>query len=74
MADGRSRAEWARMSALMALTANCHRDPKRSRALKPKDFDPFARAAPPLRVGVDIPKDVFIGQKMPGYGGPGGFE
>ncbi|MBW7905353.1 MAG: hypothetical protein LC135_05055 [Phycisphaerae bacterium] len=62
------------MSALMALTANCHRDPKRSRALKPKDFDPFARAAPPLRVGVDIPKDVFIGQKTPGYGGPGGFE
>ncbi|MCG3128257.1 MAG: hypothetical protein CHACPFDD_03134 [Phycisphaerae bacterium] len=60
MADGRSRDEWSRMSALMALTANCHRDPKRSRALKPKDFDPFARSIPPLRVGVDVPKDVFI--------------
>jgi len=43
MAEGRERSEWARMSALLALIANAHRDPKKSRAFKPGDFDPYAR-------------------------------
>jgi hypothetical protein len=42
MEDGRSRREWARTSAQLALLANVHRDPKR-RAFKPADFDPYAR-------------------------------
>jgi hypothetical protein len=42
MAEARSRDEWARASALMALIANCHRDPKKSRPFKPADFDPYA--------------------------------
>jgi len=41
MAEGHGRDEWARMSALLALIANAHRDPKRGRALRPSDFDPF---------------------------------
>jgi len=32
------------MSALMALVANVNRDPKRSRAFRPADFDPYAAA------------------------------
>jgi hypothetical protein len=35
MAEARMRDEWSRMSALMALIANLHRDPKKTRAFKP---------------------------------------
>lgn len=42
MAEGRSRAEWGRTSSLLALIANCHRDPKKTRAYRPADFDPHA--------------------------------
>ena len=41
MAEGHARDEWNRLSTLLALTANCHRDPKKGRALRPDDFDPF---------------------------------
>ena len=44
MAHARSREEWGRMSALMALVANVNRDPKRTRAFRPADFDPYAAA------------------------------
>ncbi|MCX7804796.1 MAG: hypothetical protein N3A38_06350 [Planctomycetota bacterium] len=44
MAEGRVRADWGRMSVLLALLANVHRDPKRTRAFRPEDFDPFAKA------------------------------
>ena len=53
MAEGRQRAEWARMSSLMALAANCHREAKRSRAFRPSDFDPFARSAAANVVVID---------------------
>ena len=43
MAEGHSRDKWSRLSALLALTANCHRDPKKGRALRPSDFDPFGK-------------------------------
>lgn len=42
MAEGRQVAEWGRTSSLMALLANCHRDPKRrSRPFQPADFSPY---------------------------------
>lgn len=41
MAEARVRDEWRRTSVLLALTANCHRDPKRTKAFRPADFDPF---------------------------------
>ena len=74
MSEAHARAAWARTSALMALVANCHRDPKRTRALRPSDFDPFARRGSPVKADITVLKDVFIDRKMPGYGGPGGFE
>jgi len=43
MAEGHGRDEWSRLSVLLALTANCHRDPTKGRALKPSDYDPFCR-------------------------------
>ena len=49
----------------MALVANIHRDPKRSRRLNPSDFDPFAKRQRPIKVGVSVLKDVFIDGKMP---------
>jgi hypothetical protein len=42
MAEGHGRDEWGRMAVLCALIGNAHRDPKRGRALKPSDFDPFS--------------------------------
>ena len=44
MAEGLGRERWAHTSALMALVANVNRDPKKGRALRPSDFDPYARS------------------------------
>ena len=64
MAEARTRDAWSRTASVMALLANCHRDPKRTRAFKPGDFDPFAKAAHPLaKVGIEVLKDVFIDRK-----------
>ncbi len=41
MAEGHGRDAWGRLSVLCALVGNAHRDPKRGRALRPSDFDPF---------------------------------
>ena len=65
MAEARGRDGWGRTSALMALMANCHRDPKKTRALRPKDFDPFAKATKPVKADVSVLKDVFIDGRIP---------
>lgn len=57
--------EWARTSSVMALIANAHRDPKKSRAYKPSDFDPFSKPNQPIKVGVEVLKDVFLHGKVP---------
>ena len=54
------RDAWQRTSAVMALIANVNRDPKRGRPFRPADFDPFAAHDQPIRVGVEILKDVFV--------------
>ena len=46
MGEGRERAEWSRLSVLLCLLANINRDPKKSRALKPSDFDPYVKLDP----------------------------
>ena len=33
--------QWGRVSSLMAIIANAHRDPKRQRLSKPADFNPY---------------------------------
>lgn len=47
MAEAKRRAAWQHTASLMALLANCHRDPKqRSQPYRPSDFDPFAERVP----------------------------
>lgn len=48
MAEGREKSESRRQSWLMCLIANIHRDPRKSRAKKPKDFDPFSEENKPV--------------------------
>lgn len=42
MAQARRRENWEHTSALLALTANIARDPKKSRSYKPRDFNPYS--------------------------------
>ncbi|HNQ22491.1 MAG TPA: hypothetical protein PKK06_05295 [Phycisphaerae bacterium] len=41
MAEARGRDNWAHTSAILALVANVNRDPKKTRAYRPADFDPY---------------------------------
>jgi len=41
MAEGHGRDVWGPLSVLCALIGNAHRDPKKGRAFKPSDFDPY---------------------------------
>ncbi len=63
MAEARQRHDWSIASSVMALLASVHRDPKKRRAFKPSDFDPFAMKADtgqPIPADVRVLKDVFI--------------
>jgi len=74
MAEARAKDEWARSSALMALLANCHRDPKKTRALRPSDFDPFAKRPAPIPIDMDSLKAVFLEGFSPRTVAPGKEE
>ncbi|MFN5958955.1 MAG: hypothetical protein ACK462_13580, partial [Planctomyces sp.] len=52
MLDGRQRHDWSIAAAVMSVVANTARDPKRSRLLKPADFDPFHKPQRPVKVDV----------------------
>ncbi|MBL9030128.1 MAG: hypothetical protein JNM80_00295 [Phycisphaerae bacterium] len=65
MLDGRQRHDWSIAASVMSVIANTNRDPKRSRRLKPSDFDPFSPRSRPVKVGVSVLKDVFIDGKFP---------
>ncbi len=51
----------------MALIANIQRNPKRQRAARPSDFDPFARKAGFMKADVSVLKEVFIEGRMPNH-------
>lgn len=65
LAEERTRAAWQRTAATMALMANCHRDPKKTRAFKPTDFDPYVKRSAPLKMNVSVLRDVFVRGRMP---------
>ena len=66
MAESHQREAWVRTASVMALIANTQRDPKKTRAFKPSDFDPFSKSSKPApKVGVDVLKSVFIEGRMP---------
>ena len=65
MAEARGREAWNHMSAVMALLANIHRDPKKHRAFRPSDFNPYetkrGSGIPIKAKDIGLLKKVFIG-------------
>jgi len=51
MAEARLDDEWNHTSAVLAMLANIHRDPKKHRPFRPEDFHPYRRRS---TVGVRI--------------------
>ena len=43
MAEGCGQEHWQHTSTILAMLANANRDPKKTRAFKPSDFDPYAK-------------------------------
>uniref|UniRef100_A0A7C4LJ03 Uncharacterized protein n=1 Tax=Schlesneria paludicola TaxID=360056 RepID=A0A7C4LJ03_9PLAN len=64
MADAASRDRWQHTASLMALLANAHRDPKKTRPLKPIDFHPHRKPSPkppaPPKADISVLKTVFV--------------
>ena len=63
MAEARSRERWHHTSALLALTANIHRDRrKKPSPYKPEDFNPYyrRRESPAHKVSIEVLKQVFV--------------
>jgi len=64
MAEAKARDEWAHTSCVLAMIANAHRDPKKTRAYRPSDFSPFEKkrkqgiAITPGNIG--LLKTVFV--------------
>lgn len=67
MAEATIRERWNHTAALMALLANCHRDPRRQRAFTPADFHPQAALtpAPPPSADLTVLKTVFVDRRVP---------
>lgn len=66
MAEARGRDNWAHTSAVLAMLANANRDPKKTRAYKPSDFDPYRARPATAKASIDVLKTVFVdpsGQK-----------
>jgi len=76
MAEARSREAWNHTSAVLALLANIHRHPKKSKAFKPSDFNPYEMkrgSGVPLRAdNIGLLKQVFVKgsgrERAPGCG------
>lgn len=68
MAEARSQQAWAHTSSVLALVANLHRDPKRTRAYKPGDFNPHVRRKPvtTAKLGINVLKQVFVENRQEG--------
>ena len=60
MANSRGQFEWAQTSCLMALVANMFRDPKKSKLVKPADFNPYlTKEKPIVKAPLTILRDVW---------------
>ncbi len=64
MAEGCIRESWNHTSAVLALLANVHRDPRKGRALGPADFHPMLKtpAGKPtvLKGDIRLLKTIFV--------------
>lgn len=67
MAEARQREQWNHTSSLLALLANCHRDPKKTRPYKPAQFHPHpTKPRPTIKPRADIRqlKQVFVDRRI----------
>jgi hypothetical protein len=72
MTEARVRDAWSRTAAAMALVANCHRDPKKTRAYRPSDFRSHpTEPSQPIDAPISVLREVFLAGKPPGSGCPG---
>lgn len=69
MAEARGRDNWAHTSAVLALVANVNRDPKKTRAYRPADFDPYAQHDRRLRTVADKESLVILREALEGRKG-----
>ena len=61
MAEGRQKAEWGQTATILALMANCHRDPKkRPRPFAPDEFMPRSQPRRKATVSVERLTDEII--------------
>jgi hypothetical protein len=65
MAEAKSRQAWNHTASILAMLANTHRDPKKSRAARPADFHPHSgRQGPAItKVGINVLKQVFVDRR-----------
>jgi len=64
MAQARRAHDWQQTSAVLAMLANCHRDPKqRPEPFTPADFDPTAPKPEPLDGDITMLKIFVKGNK-----------
>jgi len=67
MAGARRKQEWSHTSALLAMLANCHRDPKKTRPYKPTDFQPrptAPRSTSRPQADIGLLKQVFVDRRI----------
>ncbi|MEX2388190.1 MAG: hypothetical protein WD534_09940 [Phycisphaeraceae bacterium] len=68
MAEAKSRDQWNHTAAVLALIANCHRDPKKTGPFKAEQFHPLAEKPEPVKLkdkneAFAILKHVFVDLK-----------
>ena len=64
MAESRTRQAWSQTSAVLALVANVHRDPKKTRPFKPADFNPLVKKSETVvPADVSVLKQVFVDRR-----------
>ena len=64
MAEGRSESLWSHTSVMLAMIANVNRDPKKTSAFKPDDFNPHARKKDVRLPGnIRMLKQVFVDRR-----------
>ncbi|MCZ2341695.1 MAG: hypothetical protein LC104_07850 [Bacteroidales bacterium] len=68
MAESAGRERWTHTSAVLALLANVHRDPKKGRAFTTADFHPYLRHVErtDIKVGIGVLRQVFVDQPHAG--------
>lgn len=75
MADAKQTDSWNHTAALLAMAANTHRDPKKTRPFQPGDFHPGTKRPkqkqqPKPQVDITILKTVFVERHGRLDGGP----